>query len=1108
MEIIKQYHIIQELNRYNENLTLWLTEDNSGQFFEVLTIKENAENKSLINRLLKNEIRPLVNEEFTGIQKIVDVGFDDSINCHYITYEHREGFMPINHPNFKNLLLILKGLDQLKKQNRFGYYISEETIIINENDSLLRFVGLFELFKQQNLLSQDMLALEVRNGTRPNAQSDMFAVFKCFEDKLDKNENTTLMDVFKKALSEERTNRFAKYSDVFDQLNKIDLSQELQTTDQTTIKIVVAQGEQEDFLPTLNEMNISCYFLVEPKLSKDKGQITGLFSTENYSGRFFVDPERYLFIDVKSLRNEPSQKTIQQGFKTKYQFSYHPSVEFNCNQYFKEYWIQNNKLTELSSTKEDLLEKWHTLPEKEKEYIEEKAFKANYVAREESKSNKTNVIFQLVDKFRDWDKIKELKREDVNLSVDDRVIGKVQDYNPTDCSLIIKDPKITLDEIPETGELIQDVRMETSQFKKQVEACKKFENQDVVNTELCGILATPERVPRPSRIDIDYDSFMDEVINPNIKTDDTQRDAVLEALHHKPVYLMQGPPGTGKTTVIVELIQQIIKRNSHAKILVTSQSNLAVDNVLERLPENVLFMRLAATEDRISDQMKKHSFQSKLNHWADETQQKSEAYFATHYQHKSKDKALENFYNAYANLKKKGAVEFRQFTDLLRVQNQYIKNLFEHTNNITQVESIFNDKLGKEFQQLKSIQKDWFAFLANAELDERDHRKSMLNDGSGEIDLQTAFVKSVDVIGATCIHIASGQYSNINFRFDYVIMDESSKATPAESLVPINMGQNIILIGDHKQLPPVVTREDAVKQKVKDKLDDNGLDFDKEFGESLFEKLFVEFEQNPNLQNSLKMLDIQYRMPRQVGDLISRHFYNGKLKNADINLIPDFDKDRAHGLSFKKPTVSIFDTFQNKRIEVPNSIVFVSTSNREKPQDNDNKFDRKNETNKKVIEEVLDQLNGYYPNNSSNDKPLTIGIIAGYRGQVNLLKDGIDLSKYKNFNKKNEAGKSVPLIEINTVDKFQGGERDIIIYDIVKSSKGKSNIGFLDDYRRINVAFSRVKKLLIVVGDSEYLLKRATLNPHSKFEDFKLKEIAEELSKQGAIVHNLNEIIQ
>ncbi|MBK6612521.1 MAG: hypothetical protein IPG29_17285 [Sphingobacteriales bacterium] len=163
---------------------------------------------------------------------------------------------------------------------------------------------------------------------------------------------------------------------------------------------------------------------------------------------------------------------------------------------------------------------------------------------------------------------------------------------------------------------------------------------------------------------------------------------------------------------------------------------------------------------------------------------------------------------------------------------------------------------------------------------------------------------------------------------------------------------------------------------------------------------------------------------------------------------------------------------------------------------------------KNSIKEILKQLNKLYPDNLKREKPFTIGVIAGYRGQVNLLQDSIELLEYKNFVAIDEEGKPEPLIEINTVDKFQGAERDIIIYDIVKSSKGSSPIGFLDDYRRINVAFSRVKRLLIVVGDSEYILKRATLNPSGKFKEFKLKEIVAELDRQGVIVHSLNEMIQ
>ena len=530
---------------------------------------------------------------------------------------------------------------------------------------------------------------------------------------------------------------------------------------------------------------------------------------------------------------------------------------------------------------------------------------------------------------------------------------------------------------------------------------------------------------------------------------------------------------------------------------------------MERLPENILFMRLATDEGRISNEIKEHSFQSKLKHWVNSTQEKSNSFFSEYFQDKLKDKALINFYNSYSNINTNSKTDFAGFFKLLRLQNQYIKSLFKNANNIKDIDKIFNEKLGKEFQQLKKIQKDWFAFLSNADTDEGEVKKSMLNDGSAEIDLRTAFVKSVNVIGATCIHIVSSQYGKINFRFDYVIMDESSKASPAETLVPINMGQNIVLIGDHKQLPPVITREEAVKQKVKNQLEDNGLDIEKAFGESLFEKLIVAFEENTNLQNYIRMLDIQYRMPRQIGNLISRFFYDGKLKNPDISILPNFDKDKFHGLKLKKETVKIYDTTTNTEIEVPNSVIFVSTSNQPNPNDNNNKFDRRNECNKNVIQEILKQLNQLYPDNLKNEKPLTIGIIAGYRGQVKLLTENIDLFQYKNFVvETKETEKTEPLIEINTVDKFQGAERDIIIYDIVKSDKGASSIGFLDDYRRINVAFSRVKRLLIIVGDSEYILKRAKLNEQSKFKEFKLKEIVAELNKQSVIVHNLNEMIQ
>jgi superfamily I DNA and/or RNA helicase len=573
-------------------------------------------------------------------------------------------------------------------------------------------------------------------------------------------------------------------------------------------------------------------------------------------------------------------------------------------------------------------------------------------------------------------------------------------------------------------------------------------------------------------------------------------EAVLEAISYKPLYLIQGPPGTGKTTVIVECIRQIIKREPNAKILVTSQSNLAVDNVLEKIAEinqneeeKIKFMRLASkSEDKdmnVTVSIRPYTYEEKLKKWVNETIEKNKKFMNSKFNNQESNKDLFDFHKITQNIK-----DINEFKEKLNKQpNNYIKTLFEDSKTMINVREIFERVFSKEYLKLKDIQGEWVAFLNNT-TNKNEKLQSKLNNGSEEIDFLTAMMMEMSVIGATCIHIASSKYRKVNFKFDYVIMDESSKASPAETLVPVNMGRNIILIGDHKQLPPVVTREEAVKQKVKEELEDNGLDIEKEFGESLFEKRITEFEANENKQKYIKMLNIQYRMPKQIGTLISKFFYDGKLKNPDEEIIPDFDKDKQHGLKLKKDT----------------SIVFLSTSNSENPNDNGNKFKRENECNMKYIKEILGKLNELYADNLQKDKPFTIGIIAGYRGQVELLQKNINREQYGSFVQIDENNYKNYLIEINTVDKFQGAERDIIIYDIVRSDKGQSNIGFLDDYRRINVAFSRAKRLLIIVGDSDYIIKRATLNPGGKFREFKLQQIAEELQKQGLVFNSLEEV--
>ncbi|WP_265049746.1 AAA domain-containing protein [Riemerella anatipestifer] len=663
-------------------------------------------------------------------------------------------------------------------------------------------------------------------------------------------------------------------------------------------------------------MNENVWFLVENKLSDRKEQITGQFSTNTWNGRFFIDEQGYIFIPFNGCRSVKNDRMIKNGNSFLSQFSFSQSTaNFNCLSFFKGKFNEQNRLAEFNKMKKQSVKLWQTLLDKEREYIEETAFKAKFKSRETT-TNGSNIKFQLIEvSDKSWVRLKELKNEGVILFIDDQKIGKILDFHPKENFITIKDAFCNIDEISESGELIEDVRQETSPFKKQVEACKKFEKTDVVNPALCSILATPETTAMPNNSYLqtwEFENFRDEVFNSNLKNDDTQREAVLEALHHKPVYLIQGPPGAGKITVIVELIRQLIKRQKDVKILVTSQSNLAVDNVLEKLDEinqkeeaDLLFMRLASEntleKENIRTTILPHMFENKLKNWVTETEQRAKNYFSEHFSTQQKHKNLIEFYDFYSLLDKEN--DWNKFNNRLRMSQNYLKQLFENAKDFKEVKKIFEKELGSEFLKLKNIQRDWFAFLGGVTVEDgKDRKKSMLNNGSTEIDFLTAMMLQTNIMGATCIHIASSKYSKVNFRFDYVIMDESSKASPAETLVPINMGQNIILLGDHNQLPPVVTREEAVKKNVKTELEDNGLDFEKAFGESLFEKLIKAFEADESKQNYIKMLDIQYRMPKQVGSLISKYFYDSKLKNPETSIIPDYDKQKHHELTLKKDT--------------------------------------------------------------------------------------------------------------------------------------------------------------------------------------------------------------
>lgn len=290
-------------------------------------------------------------------------------------------------------------------------------------------------------------------------------------------------------------------------------------------------------------------------------------------------------------------------------------------------------------------------------------------------------------------------------------------------------------------------------------------------------------------------------------------------------------------------------------------------------------------------------------------------------------------------------------------------------------------------------------------------------------DIQEYFIKNATIILGTCSGFASNPFIN-DTNFDYVIVDEAAKATLPEIMISLVKANKVVLVGDQMQLPPVFD-QGAIKRAGK-RIDLSTL---KSGG---FGKIF------DILPDSCKeTLTTQYRMHPCIGDMISNVFYGHTIQN---------------GISVRERSLDL-PSFYN------NAMLWVSTSNCPK----DKRFEERiitangkasylNSLEVKILLEYVKILD-----DEIGDKKYTVGIITPYRAQLDLIQKRIKMMDVKNIS-----------VEANTVDAFQGSQKDIILYSTVRSSD-IPQIGFLDEHARLNVSFSRAKRMLIIVGDLDFL---------------------------------------
>lgn len=661
-----------------------------------------------------------------------------------------------------------------------------------------------------------------------------------------------------------------------------------------------------------------------------------------------------------------------------------------------------------------------------------------------------------------------------------------------------------------------------------------------------------------------WEEFYQELMSKKYPPNNSQMEAIKKGIETKDIQLVLGPPGTGKTTVIVSWIEYFIRHGK--RVLISSQNNSAVDNVLERVgkkPE-ARIIRIGNL-DKIQENCKQYSVENQIDKVSSECLKKvennlkyfiddkasiesvlvrisssKETYKSLEEKYKSLDQfkpkinsatsKLKYFYTKYENLLKKSddykknvlskeeylfylfkrnifiilffipkillskiSIKYNKF--LIRLLLKRIEKVINKYNaQSAKIQSLLFDpkylEVKSQINELVDKCKDndftvkakssfpiptlsmdaQKGYLESSHLDLMSYFHSLLNalerisktekaltDWHNSIRSKNSdvisdlVIQNSNVVGATCVGINTRKQF-VNLDFDVTIIDESGQIQIHNAIIPMTRSPKTLMLGDHLQIPPMAN-EDVVGLCKADGVKTDLLEM------SFFEYLFKKIEdkgskkkrrsEGHNPLENLTRLNEQFRMPGNISDVISKWFYEGNYHaRYDMNSWSPIVEGTASPL------------------------VLVSTSKskcRFEQGPNDSK-DRSpgycNPIEADLIASIVAKLFKRVPDFNSEK----IGVISAYGKQVRLIRSEIRKKLKKEKIKINDA--QIYSIAAS-LDSFQGQERPLIIYSSTRSTERKppqkARVGFMKELRRLNVAFTRCQKQLIIIGDFDYL---------------------------------------
>ena len=355
-----------------------------------------------------------------------------------------------------------------------------------------------------------------------------------------------------------------------------------------------------------------------------------------------------------------------------------------------------------------------------------------------------------------------------------------------------------------------------------------------------------------------------------------------------------------------------------------------------------------------------------------------------------------------------------------------------------------------DYPELWSIRKMIRQIKENRKRGDNVHQKiARLRDRATEIEMTINAQLFDEARVVACTLVGSANKLLVRHKFSTLFIDEAAQALEPACWIATRRASRVILAGDHQQLPPTIKCYEAMKQGL---------------GKTLMERI-VE-----NQPEAVTLLKVQYRMNDDIMKFSSDWFYHGQVESDD-SVKHRSVLDLEHPIQWIDGNEMLQQVNEELKDEEKLKIDFTE------------QFIGENHgrINKAEAELVLSTLNNYI-NKIGKERflaeRLDVGIISPYKVQTQYLRQQI--------RKREEFRPFRQVISVNTVDGFQGQERDIIIISLVRSNDN-GQIGFLSDLRRMNVAMTRARMKLIIFGD------KATLQHHTFYR--KLIQYVDEVTK-------------